>query len=51
MLKCVQHVDDAKKAVKMGMQGILVSTHGGRQLDGAIGSVEVLSEITEAVGD
>ena len=51
VLKGIQHVDDAKMAVEAGMQGIIVSNHGGRQLDGAIGSLEVLPEIVEAVGD
>ncbi|KAL8655089.1 MAG: hypothetical protein Q9210_001110 [Variospora velana] len=51
VLKGIQHVEDAKKAVEMGIQGIVVSNHGGRQLDGAIGSLEVLPEIVEAVGD
>lgn len=51
VLKGIQHVDDAKMAVKAGMDGIVVSNHGGRQLDGAIGSLEVLPEIVEAVGD
>ena len=51
VLKGIQHVEDAKLAVKAGVQGIVVSNHGGRQLDGAIGSLEVLPEIVEAVGD
>ncbi|KAI4249956.1 MAG: hypothetical protein LQ352_005474 [Teloschistes flavicans] len=51
VLKGIQHVEDAKKAVEMGCQGVVVSNHGGRQLDGAIGSVEVLPEIADAVGD
>jgi len=51
VLKGIQHVEDAKMAVKAGMDGIVVSNHGGRQLDGAIGSLEVLPEIVEAVGD
>ena len=51
VLKGIQHVDDAKLAVEAGVQGIIVSNHGGRQLDGAIGSLEVLPEIAEAVGD
>jgi lactate 2-monooxygenase len=51
VLKGVQHVDDARKAVDMGMSGIIVSNHGGRQLDGAIASLEVLPEIVDAVGD
>lgn len=51
VLKGIQHVDDARMAVEAGMQGIVVSNHGGRQLDGAIGSLEVLPEIVDAVGD
>ncbi|KAL6721900.1 hypothetical protein ACLMJK_001005 [Lecanora helva] len=51
VLKGIQHVEDAKMAVQAGMDGIVVSNHGGRQLDGAIGSLEVLPEIVEAVGD
>ena len=38
-------------AVEAGVDGIVVSNHGGRQLDGAIGSLEVLPEIVDAVGD
>ena len=51
VLKGIQHVEDARMAVQAGMAGIVVSNHGGRQLDGAIGSLEVLPEIVEAVGD
>ncbi|KAI9879344.1 MAG: hypothetical protein M1830_008804 [Pleopsidium flavum] len=51
VLKGIQHVEDAKKALEVGVQGIVVSNHGGRQLDGAIGSLEVLPEIVEAVGN
>ena len=51
VLKGIQHVDDARMAVEAGVQGIVVSNHGGRQLDGAIGSLEVLPEIVDAVGD
>jgi isopentenyl diphosphate isomerase/L-lactate dehydrogenase-like FMN-dependent dehydrogenase len=51
VLKGVQHVDDARKAVDAGVQGIVVSNHGGRQVDGAVGSLEVLPEIAEAVGE
>jgi len=50
VLKGIQDVNDAKMAVAAGMDGIVVSNHGGRQLDGAIGSLEVLPEIAEAVG-
>lgn len=51
VLKGIQHVDDARKAAEVGMDGIVVSNHGGRQLDGAIASLEVLPEIVDAVGD
>ena len=49
VLKGIQHVEDARMAVRAGMDGIVVSNHGGRQLDGAIGSLEVLPEIVEAI--
>jgi lactate 2-monooxygenase len=51
VLKGIQHVDDAKEAVAAGMDGIIISNHGGRQLDGGIGSLDALEEIAEAVGD
>jgi lactate 2-monooxygenase len=51
VLKGIQHVVDARRAVDAGMDGIVVSNHGGRQVDGAIGSLEVLPEIAAAVGD
>jgi lactate 2-monooxygenase len=46
VLKGIQTVEDARKAAKYGMDGILVSNHGGRQLDGAIASLDALAEIT-----
>jgi len=51
VLKGIQHVDDALQAVDAGMSGIVVSNHGGRQIDGAIGSLDALPGIVEAVGD
>ncbi|TVY30401.1 putative lactate 2-monooxygenase [Lachnellula hyalina] len=51
VLKGIQHPDDARLAVEHGVDGIIVSNHGGRQLDGAVGSLEMLPEIVEAVGD
>ncbi|KAL2846217.1 FMN-dependent dehydrogenase [Aspergillus pseudodeflectus] len=51
VLKGIQHVDDARLAVEAGCDGIVVSNHGGRQLDGAVASLEVLPEIVDAVGD
>jgi len=43
--------EDAKKAVEIGCTGIVVSNHGGRQLDGSRSSFDQLSEIVDAVGD
>lgn len=51
VLKGIQHVVDARRAADAGMDGIVVSNHGGRQVDGAIGALEVLPEIAAAVGD
>jgi isopentenyl diphosphate isomerase/L-lactate dehydrogenase-like FMN-dependent dehydrogenase len=51
VLKGIQHPEDAKLAVEHGCDGIICSNHGGRQLDGAVGSLEMLPEIVEAVGD
>lgn len=41
-LKGIQSVPDAKKAVEMGVDGIVVSNHAGRQADGAIASLDAL---------
>ncbi|MEM1358895.1 MAG: alpha-hydroxy-acid oxidizing protein [Bacteroidota bacterium] len=51
ILKGIQHVEDARAALDHGADGIIVSNHGGRQVDGAIGSLDVLGEIAHAVGD
>ena len=51
LLKGIQCVEDAKKAVEYGCDGIVVSNHAGRQVDGAVGSLDVLPEIVDAVGD
>jgi isopentenyl diphosphate isomerase/L-lactate dehydrogenase-like FMN-dependent dehydrogenase len=51
VLKGIQTVSDAKRAVEAGVQGIVVSNHGGRQVDGGIGSLDVLPEIAYAVGE
>ncbi|PHH70069.1 hypothetical protein CDD82_7359 [Ophiocordyceps australis] len=51
LLKGVLSVHDAKLAVKHGMDGIVVSTHGGRQLDGAVASLDMLPDIVQAVGN
>lgn len=49
ILKGVLHPDDARKAVALGLDGIVVSNHGGRQLDGALASIDALPAIAEAV--
>jgi lactate 2-monooxygenase len=51
VVKGVQHVDDAREAARRGIDGIVVSNHGGRQVDGAIGSLDALGPIAAAVGD
>jgi len=50
-LKGIQSVADAKKAVELGVDGIVVSNHAGRQVDGAIASLDALEKIVDAVGD
>jgi L-lactate dehydrogenase (cytochrome) len=49
LVKGIQHVDDAREAVARGLHGIVVSNHGGRQVDGAIASLDALGPIAEAV--
>jgi isopentenyl diphosphate isomerase/L-lactate dehydrogenase-like FMN-dependent dehydrogenase len=51
LVKGIQHPDDAKKAIDQGADGIMVSNHGGRQLDGAIGAIDTLEGIADAVGN
>jgi L-lactate dehydrogenase (cytochrome) len=51
VIKGIQHADDAREAAARGIEGIVVSNHGGRQVDGAIGALEVLPAIAEAAGD
>ena len=50
-LKGIMSVEDARKAVDIGCTGIVVSNHGGRQLDGSRSSFDHLAEIVDAVGD
>jgi L-lactate dehydrogenase (cytochrome) len=50
VLKGILDVEDAELAAKTGAQAIVVSNHGGRQLDGAPSSIEVLPEIVDSVG-
>ncbi|KAI0074614.1 FMN-dependent alpha-hydroxy acid dehydrogenase [Panus rudis PR-1116 ss-1] len=51
VIKGIQCAADALKALEVGCDGIVVTNHAGRQVDGAVGSLEVLPEIVEAVGD
>ncbi|HXC45554.1 MAG TPA: alpha-hydroxy-acid oxidizing protein [Solirubrobacteraceae bacterium] len=51
VLKGIQCVQDAQLAVEHGIEGIIVSNHGGRQVDGAIGSLQALPDVVDAVGE
>ena len=51
IVKGIQHPDDAKKAIDHGADGIIVSNHGGRQMDGAIGALDTLAAIADAVSN
>lgn len=50
ILKGILDAEDAKMAVKVGADAIIVSNHGGRQLDGALSSIRMLPQILDAVG-
>ena len=51
VLKGILHADDAQKALDFGVDGLVVSNHGGRQVDGAIGSLEALPGVVAAAQD
>jgi isopentenyl diphosphate isomerase/L-lactate dehydrogenase-like FMN-dependent dehydrogenase len=51
MVKGVHTADDARKAVAVGANALVVSNHGGRQLDGVAPSIRMLPEVLDAVGD
>ncbi|MCE8006352.1 alpha-hydroxy acid oxidase [Aestuariivita sp.] len=51
ILKGILDAEDAKMAAKLGADAIVVSNHGGRQLDGALSSIRMLPQILDAVGD
>ncbi|KAF4594739.1 FMN dependent dehydrogenase [Ophiocordyceps camponoti-floridani] len=51
VLKGILSVEDAKLAVEHGIEGIVVSNHGGRQMDGAVATLSVLPSIVDAVGN
>jgi len=51
VLKGVLHPEDARRAADAGIDGVVVSNHGGRQIDGEIASLDALPGVVEAVGD
>ncbi len=50
IVKGILHGEDAERAVQSGVDGLIVSNHGGRQVDGAIGALDALPWVREAVG-
>jgi lactate 2-monooxygenase len=50
LLKGILHPDDARRALDHGMDGIVVSNHGGRQVDGAVATLDALPAVVDAVG-
>ena len=50
LLKGILHPDDAVRAVELGVAGLLVSNHGGRQVDGAVAALDALVDVVEALG-
>jgi len=50
LLKGICHADDARMALAHGMDGVIVSNHGGRQVDGAIAALDALGPVADAVG-
>lgn len=51
VIKGIQSVGDARRCVELGVEGIVVSNHAGRQVDGAVASLDALERIVEAVGE
>jgi lactate 2-monooxygenase len=51
ILKGINHPDDARQAQERGVDGVIVSNHGGRQVDGARAALDSLPDIVDAVGD
>ncbi len=50
LLKGILHPDDARRAIDCGASGVIVSNHGGRQVDGAIGALDALPGVVDAIG-
>jgi L-lactate dehydrogenase (cytochrome) len=51
VLKGIIHADDARLALEAGVDGLIVSNHGGRQVDGALGALDALPAVRDAVGE
>jgi lactate 2-monooxygenase len=51
VLKGVLHPEDARRAVDAGVEGLIVSNHGGRQVDGSIGALDALADVRAAAGE
>lgn len=51
LLKGILHADDARLAREAGVDGVIVSNHGGRQVDGALGALDALPAVRDALGD
>jgi len=51
VVKGIQHPDDARRALDQGVDGVVVSNHGGRQVDGSVGTLDVLPSVVDAVND
>ena len=51
VLKGILHAEDARLALDAGVDGLIVSNHGGRQVDGSIGALDALPAVRETVGD
>jgi lactate 2-monooxygenase len=51
VLKGVLHPDDARRALDLGVDAVMVSNHGGRQVDGSVASLDALVDVRAAVGD
>jgi isopentenyl diphosphate isomerase/L-lactate dehydrogenase-like FMN-dependent dehydrogenase/catechol 2,3-dioxygenase-like lactoylglutathione lyase family enzyme len=49
LLKGILHADDARRALEHGVEGLIVSNHGGRQVDGAVASLDALPTVVDAV--
>jgi lactate 2-monooxygenase len=51
VLKGILHPDDARRALDLGVAALMISNHGGRQVDGAVGALDALTDIRAAIGD